>query len=374
MIVTANLPIFLTGALAVPLREDLTLGRAALGGAIAVVLASAAAVSSSMGALAQRWGAVRALRLSTGLTAVAALGIALASRGWLTLLPWLVLVGLGLAIAESAGNLLLHDRVRIARHGSVFGIKQAAPPLAAMLAGLTVPVVAEPQQWRFAYAVAAVLSLANLLLLPSPEPPRERRSGPPGRVRRHAPLILLSAGLGCGFAASNSVATFLVDSAVTQGVPAARAGLYLTAASLMAVGTRLFVGRLADGRSVEQVFATVVGMLLLGTLGYLTFATGDPGLVLLGALLTFGVGYGWSGLSFLAVTRVATRAPAAASGVVLTGAFIGGLIGPVATGAMADTFGYPVSWTVLAGVNLLGATLIFFANRWIRRVGDGIAN
>lgn len=373
LIVTANLPIFLTGALSVQVREGLALGRTGLGTAIAVILASAAIGSSPLGQLAQRWGPVRSLRLSTSLTSAGALGVALVARGWLTLLPALALIGAGLALAESAGNLLLQYRVRAHRLGSVFGIKQAAPPLAALVAGLTVPLAASSGSWRPFYGVAAALALGNLLLLPPAEAPRNRAEAEVGRILRRAPLLVLSAGLGCGFAATNGVAIFLVDSAVSQGVPAARAGLYLTLGSLVAIVTRLTAGRIADGRSIQTTLRAVVGMMLIGTAGHLMFATGNPSLVLLGSLLAFGVGYGWAGLAFLAVARIAARAAAAATGLVLTGGFIGGLAGPALTGALADNFGYPTTWTVLAGLTAMGGTLTWIAGRWVVRIGDGMA-
>ena len=374
MVVTANLPIFLTGALAVQLRDDLGLGRASLGGAIAVILAAASLGSSYLGQRAQEWGPVRALRLSTVLTAMGAAGIALFSRDWPSLVPWLLLVGFGLSIAESAGNLLLQERVRIDRLGSVFGIKQSAPPMAAMLAGLAVPIAVASDQWRVFYLVAAGLSLLSLTALPSANPDRGRDRGDVGRVLRRAPLLLMSAGLGCGFAATNGVATFLVDSAVTQGVPPARAGLYLTVSSIVASLTRLTLGRVADTRSVDGLFRLLVGAMLVGTGGYLLFAVGSPRLVLPGALLAFGVGYGWAGLGFLAVARVAGRAAAAASGLVLTGAFIGGLTGPLLTGILADTFGYRTTWLALCAMTVVGATILWISGRWLQRIGDGVAS
>jgi MFS family permease len=374
MVITANLPIFLTGALAVQLRDELALGRAALGGAIAVILAAASLSSSYLGNLAQRWGPVRALRLSAVLTALGGLGIAAFAADWPSLLPSLILVGFGLSMAESAGNQLLQDRVRTHRLGSVFGIKQSAPPLAAMLAGLAVPFAVASDQWRGFYAAAGVLSLLSLLVLPGPEPDRGRDPADSGQLLLRAPLVVMSIGLGCGFAATNGVATFLVDSAVTKGVPPARAGLYLTVSSIVASITRLVMGRLADGRSIEGVFRMLVGAMLAGTGGYLFFATGDPRLVLPGALLAFGIGYGWAGLGFLAVARVAARAAAAASGLVLTGAFIGGLAGPLVTGVLADSVGYQVTWLFLCGLTVTGAMILWACGRWMLRIGDGITS
>jgi predicted MFS family arabinose efflux permease len=104
----------------------------------------------------------------------------------------------------------------------------------------------------------------------------------------------------------------------------------------------------------------VSGMLGIGVVGFALLATGEAGLIVPGALLAFGAGWGWPGLFHFAVVKTSPGAPAAATGITQTGASGGAALGPLVFGLVAEAASYDVAWLVSGTVALaaLGAILI----------------
>ena len=59
-----------------------------------------------------------------------------------------MVAGWGNGVGQPASNDLIARAVSSTRHGLAYGTKQAAIPLATMVAGIAVPVVAIPLGWR----------------------------------------------------------------------------------------------------------------------------------------------------------------------------------------------------------------------------------
>ncbi|MGB3682885.1 MAG: MFS transporter, partial [Rubrobacteraceae bacterium] len=144
------MPAFLTGGLAVQVREELGFGEAALGLAVALFFASSAAASVVLGRLVERVGSHRSMRVAAVGSAASLLGVAVFARSWSLLIGCLVVGGFANAIAHPATHLSLAREIPPHRQGFSFGIKQAAIPTATLLAGLAVPVVALTVGWRWA--------------------------------------------------------------------------------------------------------------------------------------------------------------------------------------------------------------------------------
>src|SRR5205823_1137887 len=80
-------------------------------------------------------------------------------------------------------NLTLARSVPAHRLGLSFGVKQAAIPLATLLAGAAVPAVALTVGWRWAYVIAAGLAVLALVGAPRAGEPYVRIPGPPPGAR-----------------------------------------------------------------------------------------------------------------------------------------------------------------------------------------------
>ena len=367
-----TLPVFLVGSLAVQIRPDLHFNAATLGLVVACYYATAAAASVPAGQLAERVGGVRVMRVAALVSALALGLVAGVVRTWPALVAALILAGVASSAVQPAANLFLSRRVDARHQGLAFGIKQSAVPLAALLGGLAVPSLALTAGWRWAFAVAAVLAVGASLAVPRPRRPLAvRRTARPPRPRPEPvrPLAALAAGFGLALMACTSLGAFLVTSAVGAGIGRGAAGLLAALASCASLGARVIVGLLADRRQGRH-FPVVAGMIGVGAIGFLLLAAGAltrlVPLLVAGALLAYGAGWGWNGLFNFAVVRTHSISPARATGVTQTGGRVGGMIGPLVFGLLAVHLSFAVAWGVAAAEALAGAGLILIGRRLLQ--------
>lgn len=358
------LPAFLTGGLAVQITSELDFGAAALGLAVALFFAAAAASSVFMGRFVERIGSHGGMRLAAAVAAVSMTSVALLGRSWVSLVVCLMLGGLANSMSHPAANLSLAREIPAGRQALSFGIKQAAIPTATLLAGLAVPAIATTLGWRWAFVVGSLLAVTLIFLVPKEEHalvPRSKsrdRGRPDSRTRA---LVLLALGIGLGSTAATPLGSFVVSSAVESGIRVETAGLILAAGSALSITVRVSFGYFADGMKGGRL-RIVAGMLGVGTLGYVMLATGAPNAIVLGTLVAFAAGWGWPGLFNFAVVRSNPSAPAAATGVTQTGASAGAAVGPLVFGVVAQTTSYSVGW-IVCGFIAVAALVAIVAGR-----------
>jgi len=172
-------------------------------------------------------------------------------------------------------------------------------------------------------------------------------------------LLVLAVGIGGASAAANATAAFFVLSAVSIGESDGHAGLVVAAASAASVLVRLGIGVRVDRRSAGHLRLVAI-MCGIGALGPLLLAVGDPRLLVVAAVVGYGIGWGWAGLFNFAVAGSYPAAPGRATGLTQVGASAGACLGPLVFGLTAARFGYAPAWT--------GASLILPD----RRAGDPI--
>ncbi|MPZ73940.1 MAG: MFS transporter [Nitriliruptorales bacterium] len=364
------LPVFLLGGLAVLVRDELVFSEARLGVTVAAFFTTAALGSAPAGRIADRVGAH--ICLGAGLAgSCLAMIMAATAASWFYLTLALALGGLSHAILQVAANLLLTGAVPVNRQGLAFGIKQSAVPIATLTAGLALPVIGLTVGWRWAYAGAGLLALLTLVLqrriaVPAVVAPKTRR-GPEYSVRR-GPLIVLAVAVGAGAGAANAMAAFLVEFAVSWGMPASRAGLLLAVVSAIGLCARVGVGWIADIHG-SAGFGAVAAMLVAGAVGFAALPVVGPELLIwVAAVVAFAAGWGWPGLFIFTVARQNPRAPAAATGVTQAGIFGGAVLGPLSFGFMVSSMSYTAAWWVGAAAQLAGAALIMVARRSLKTV------
>ena len=141
------LPAFLIGGQGVQLREELGFDLFALGLVVALAWAAASVASAMLGRLTERLGGGRSLRIAALASAAVQLLIAV-TPSWGLLAIAATLGGLANSLAQPGANLLLTRVIRAELHGIGFAVKQSALPLASMLGGLAVPLVALTIGWR----------------------------------------------------------------------------------------------------------------------------------------------------------------------------------------------------------------------------------
>ena len=402
------LPLFLVGSQAVQLRAEFGFDLTAIGGLVAFGWVAASLASTPMGRLAERSGGGRALRAAALMNAVAMLLIATIGRSWLVLVVLVTFGGLGNAMAQPAANILTARTIPLDRQGIAFGIKQSAIPLATLLGGLAVPVITLSVGWRWSYVAGAVFAgVAALLVVP--ERDRSRSHEPagsdgvglveamedaaarpgdgdrvvsdilleepvaawePGRVARsrRPPLIVLAMGVGLGAAAAGALSQFLVSGGVAAGLGEGTAGLLLSLGSAVGIASRLLVGVRADRRPGDQL-ATVIAMMVLGSVAYAALGIGVPVAYVLATPVAFGLGWAWPGLFNLSVVREYPEAPGAATGITQTGTYLGAGLGPLLVGVVVDRWTFAVAWPLSAALLVAGAGLMLVGRRAVRAAG-----
>lgn len=361
----ATLPIFLTGALAVQIGQDITLTAARLGTLTAVFFTTSALSSSLSGHVAERFGFTLGMRFAAALSAFVAFTIAL-RPAWSTFLVMLLVAGFANSAGQVSSNLYIAQRISSARHGFAYGIKQSGVLAGTLLGGLAVPAIALTVGWRWAFFATAVGAACLIPLIPSGRSAPVVRSEA-GTASSPLPLlILLAAGAAAGAGAANSLGAFFVASSVHDGLSEGNAGLLFALGSCVGLASRLGLGRLADARTGGRL-NWVALLLLVGAGGYLLLSTSAAWIVLPATVLCFGGGWGWPGLFNFAVVNRNPDAPAFATGITQTGAYVGAIVGPLSFGRVAESVSYDAAWLMAAGLALVGAASIVVARRFLVR-------
>ena len=360
-------PAFLTGGLAVQIRAEFGFGEGALGLAVAVFFALSALASVASGRLVERVGSFLGMRLAAAVSAVSLLAVSALAGSWWGLVACLVLGGLGNSISHPATHLFLAREVSQGRQGLAFGVKQAAIPVATLLAGLAVPSIATTVGWRWAFASCAALALCVVLLVPGGgegglRHVKEARAGDVPLT----PLVLLALGIGLGSAAANPLGVFTVESAVAAGIEVGVAGLLLALGSAAGVTVRVVAGHLADKMNSGRL-RLVAGMLGVGTVGFVLLASGAIPWLMLGVVLAFAAGWGWPGLFNFAIVKTNPRAPAAATGITQTGASSGAAAGPLAFGFVVEGSSFGTAWLLYGALALVAAVTVLVGRHMLLR-------
>jgi len=359
----AVLPVFLTGALAVQISAELGFDPAGLGLVVALYFGISALASLPCGWLVERFGSGPTSRAAVTGVAVTMTAVAAFAYSYASLVAVLLCSAWCNVLGQLSSNLTLARYVPATRLGLSFGIKQSAIPLATLLSGVAVPVVALTVGWRWAYVIGAALALAALLVTPQDTAGRERTVPAPGE-RATAALTVIGIAGALAAAAANALGIFLVASAVERGISPGIAGLILTMGSVVGLTLRLTHGWLADRRSGGHI-AVVAGSLLLGAGGLALLAVPGTAALLIGTVLGFGLGWAWPGLLQFAVVRLNPSAPAAATSIVQAGVYAGGFIGPVGFGFIATHASFPTAWITGAVTMVVAAAMMVLGRRML---------
>lgn len=349
--ITATLPLFQIGALAVQITDELMFGAAALGTASGMAQGMRAIVGAPVGRLVDRLGATTSLRIGVGISATASIGIATTAFSWWSLVTWMLIAAVGHTFTQPAANRFMINRVRADRLGIAFGIKQSGPPTSTMIAGLSVPFIAVTVGWRWAYVMAAIIAVIVFACIPRSAGTRKAGDRWRKNVKTLEPLadrgilVVIAIGFGLGFLASAVIITFYVDSAVSAGLPERIAGTMLAVASVASIITRITIGIACD-RTAMHPFRMSTVLLTIGVIGHSLFATGIPWAMSIGVIVALTGTWGFPSAFWLGLMRAYPSAPGRVTGTMAPAMLVGGGVGPIAFGVIAETVGYRTAWTV----------------------------
>ncbi len=371
-IVASILPVFLLGSLSIEIRGELGYGEATGGLVLAAFFGASAIVSSRLGRVIDRVGPRRGLTTALTAVVVVQLGVAGLARHPAALALLAAAGGVANATAQLSANVFIARDLPLHRQGLGFAVKQSAMPGASLVAGLTLPTLALTVGWRWVFVTGAVLAAAAAAVVAARLPHdvavsrAEARAiaaeDPPPR----GALGSLAVAAAFSTAAAITLGGFFVESAIDAGIDAGTAGLAFAAGSLVSIVVRLAVGVVADRRPGNLLGAVAV-MIALGALTSVWFTWRSPTVQLLGVPLAFGAGWAWPGLFNLSVVRAAPRFPGRATGITQTGTYVGGAIGPIVFGAVAEAAGYSAAWWLAAGLGLGAAVAVLVGREVLTR-------
>lgn len=374
MVSFVMLPVYLVGALSLQMRQDIAITPAQFGFVASVFFFVSAVASIPLGRLAQRWGPILSLRVAGVLAFGGYLGVGLFVQSWRGLFVCLGVVGCANALAQPAGNLAIARGVSKAR-GLAFGVKQAAVPIATLIAGVAVPIAALLAPWRsvfIAVGLGAILTgffASTVTELPADVIRRRISASGQRDTVIMFPLIMLSIGGALAAAAVNALGIFFVPAAVATGWEEISAGRLLAVASSLSIAMRVIVGALADRFRSDGLTGVVicigVGAVTFFMLGFSQFSLFYAAVF----VVAFGIGWGWPGLFQFAVAIKNESQTAVAAGIVQAGVWVGGVLGPLTFGLIADRFGFTVSFFGGAALQVVSVGFILYAKRLYKNVG-----
>lgn len=365
-IVAAILPVFLLGSLSVEVRAELDYGEAAAGVILSAFFAASALVSSRIGRAIDRIGSRTGLTVALAGTAAIQLLMAVAATGPAVLGALAAAAGICNATAQLSANVFIARDLPPQRQGVGFAVKQSAMPGASLVAGVALPAVALTVGWRWVFVLGAALSSVAVLLVRTGLGASQHHVERPGSAPDTAPSVprgaLVSLAVAAAFATAAAITLggFFVESAIDAGIATAVAGLAFAAGSLVSIVVRLAVGAAADRRSGD-LLGVVAAMILLGAAASIWFTWRTPLVQLLGVPLAFGAGWAWPGLFNLSVVRACPGAPGRATGITQTGTYLGGAVGPILFGAVAESAGYAAAWWLAAALGVCAAAAVMLA-------------
>jgi len=343
-------------------RADLGFSNLQLGVAVSMFWLFMAAGGISGGRIGQRLGATLSIRIGVTGSMLAIGALALAPN-WISLLVLMPLAGLANALTQPAVDLALFEVVPRERLSLAFGIKQTAFPGAALVAGLSIPVLASTIGWRWAFVACAMIGIPALAGMPRLSPGHQRNSAAlVAAEQKLAGVYVFASVFMLAMIAVSATGAFYVESAIAGGSSPNSAGVYLAVGSACGIlGRFVFAWQL--GRVSRPLVATAF-IMIVGGGGAVSFALVPPGWGLfLGTLIAIGAGWGWNGLLTLAVVSTYPQAPARASGYIVLGAGAGGVMGPFLFGFAVQKVGFSPAWLAVGLCFFVAAALLFVVVR-----------
>ncbi|PGF15872.1 MFS transporter [Natrinema sp. CBA1119] len=326
------------------------------------------------GVFGDRFGERRVILVAVGGTAVASAFLAIAPLFPVFVVGTIALgavAGLHYSVATS---LLTRTYDEI---GAAIGVHNSGGPLAGLVAPPIAAWVAVRYGWRAAIAVGAVVAVPIFVLFArSVRPTAPQRPDQPMAERFELePVVELLSRPEIAFTCALAILGDFVWQATSSFLPTflvAHRGQSATTASLVFGGyfvvqgiTQVGVGSVSDryGRDV-----TTAACMVLSVAGFALFVA-VPGTVAVAAgVVLLGIGLGW-GAALLPrfMDHLSPAERGAGFGLVRTVYGVVGALGSVVTGALADLFGWGVSFGFLAV--LLALVFVALAVNWALSLG-----
>ena len=363
---------FFPGYFASALRDDLGVSRAQVGLLVSLHF-GCTGLGSVIGArITERIGTRNAVVVDQLIVAVAAWSAALLDS-YAALLGAAVFAGFGYSLANAATNEAVAAAVPENRRTLALSAKTSGVPTMALISAVLVPWASDRWSWNLILMVAGTVAAASALISSAIIPDIRSARLSAGRSESLLPKGFLWFAVSAFFLVGSSQPLFswavpYLDEGLGSSKPVAGA-IAGTAAGLGAAFMSLAALR-ADFLGRTKRVPLIVGLCIVLTASMLVVMSGlTLGLVVatIGLFVGFIAQLAAIGIMHAAVVDRAPRAVARATGVTMTGYYMGALATPVSFGALVDWLGtYTWAWLVMA----LGSAAAAFCFARANRVGE----
>ncbi len=349
------------------LRAEFGLSNAAAGLVSSATLLTSAAGGFLFGALADRIGRKRSLMYTVLLYSFASAGTA-TSNGFVSLLLWRALIGLGLGGEWSTGALLVAESWPAKDRGKAIGLMQAGWAIGYIIAAAVTAVVLPRFGWRALFLVGLLPALLAVLIRRHVREPEIWRKAEAQRTPI-AQILRGSLGRRTMLATALSSSVMLgywglftwLPGFLSAGKAAGGAGLTLTSTSRWVIGIQLgaFAGYVTFGFLADRIGRRPAFCLYVVGAAIVTPLFGLYPSAAMGPLVGFlGTGY-FSLFGAMLAELYPTAVRGAAQGFTYNSGRAVSAAAPYLVGTLADRMGLGTALTVNAAFFLLAGLLIF---------------
>lgn len=360
-------PMYLVGALAVPMRHDLGLTRTELGLLVSLFMGVALMWAAPAGQFVDRRGI--APTVTAGLAATGLGGVCIGTLGSHpgALFIGVALCGFGLPFVDAATNLAIAHNVLQQHQAMSFGLKELGAPCAALAGGIIVVRLGGQGNWQRVFIGLGVIACLGVVCAIRWAPHLRAQVLASGRHQVHRDVALrwagvLGLGMGLALGCATAITTYGIDFAGSVGLTTHESGALLATASAGVVAMRLFVA-IAITHREQRAVVLLPAMLVLGAVGHFALGLNTQFSTIAGVLLGLIFGFGWAGTMFLVVARMYPARTGRAAGLVMMGTYAGALLGIPAFGWVIDHRGFIAAWQLSGTCALASAVVLALALR-----------
>jgi len=360
----AILPAGLIGVLTLEIGTTVDVAPATLGVVISAYFLSGSATAALLGSQIDRAGPRRSASIA-GVVSVACL--AAMAAPWDSFWPVAVIAaaaGSAMAIMMPSTNAMLGSVVPQRFRMLAVCAKQAAVPIALASAAATIAIATSLGGWRSVFAGAAALGCGVLVCFRRcTTKPNSGSAGQPsahGGSGRAAQRTILRVGASTMLASllAGSLTGYAAISLRAAGFSPVGVATVLALSNAAGVLSRLISGWWAQRRRSTSLRA-VAAMMLAGSVGAALLAAGTPVTAAIGSVVAFGLGWGFSALTYAVILELNPDNPGATGSVIQSGGMAGSGLGPLIMAGVAGYSGLAAGWLVVAAASVAAGLLIW---------------
>ncbi|MCJ7694681.1 MAG: MFS transporter [Anaerolineaceae bacterium] len=296
--------------------------------------------------------------------AVCLVGVAFVNPGthfWLYALTAFLLM-MGMALYDTATDGLALDTTPKEEEGFIQGFMVGGRALGIVIISAVIGILVEAQSWQYAFWFLAIVSLIPLILvflLKEAERTAEREfDWKAFSAFKYWPIIALGI-LGALYSLIINASNQIVNPYLQKlfGLGPKQLGFYT-----MYWGIGVVVGSLLGGKLVDKLGQkrSVFIAMIASFISILLFLVIPNTIIAIAIVVLFGFGFGYYETVYLALSMEKSDPRIAASmfSIFMAVANVGTGIGLALSGTLVDSLDYPLTFLIIAGLNLLAIPLI----------------